>query len=157
MPQPCPVVSFGKRAFRRRTSSGADGAPPYAMFSREDRSKSLNRGCSMSCQAIVGTPPAFVMRSRSISSSACSAFHLRCMTSFAPPMSAGIMTAKQPVAWKNGTEIRIARRWFGSGGGGCSPRRRCMRACAASALKTFEMMLRCVVTAPFGFPVVPDV
>jgi hypothetical protein len=27
-PHPCPVCSFGKRTYRRRPNSGADGAPP---------------------------------------------------------------------------------------------------------------------------------
>ena len=157
MPQPCPGFRLGKRSFIRRTNSGADGAPPYEIVSSDDRSNSLNRGCSMICHAIVGTPPAFVIRSRSISSSAWSAFQRRCMTSFDPDNTAGHITAKHPVAWKNGTEIKVDFCTAGSGTGNASPRRRNERACAHIALKKFEITLRCVITAPLGLPVVPDV
>ena len=51
------------------------------------------------------------------------------MASLAPPNSEGFSTAKQPVAWKNGTEISepFCGR-LGSGSGGASPRRRKLRA-----------------------------
>ena len=48
-------------------------------------------------QAIVGTPPAPVSRSRSMICMASSASHLRMRASFAPAKSEGDMTAWQPV------------------------------------------------------------
>ena len=66
--------------------------------------------------------------------------------------------AKQPVAWKNGTDSRVER-WgaSGSGAGGASPRRRKARAPAQAAAMMLELMLRWVASAPFGLPVVPEV
>ena len=45
----------------------------------------------------------------------------------------------------------------GSGAGIASPLRRYMRAWQVVELNMLEMTARCVASAPFGFPVVPDV
>jgi hypothetical protein len=112
----------------------------------------------MICQAMVGTPPIWVSFSSWISCMAFSGSHLRIMASLAPPNSEGFITAKQPVAWKNGTEISepFCGR-LGSGWGGASPRRRKLRAPAAAAAKMLLLTLRCVPRAPLGLPVVPEV
>jgi hypothetical protein len=52
---------------------------------------------------MVGTPTKFVMRSRSISSSARSGLHLYMSTSLAPASHELSITATQPVTWKSGT------------------------------------------------------
>ena len=112
----------------------------------------------MSCQAMVGTPPADWIFSRSISSKARITSHLYIMTSLAPENRLGLRTAMQPVTWKNGIEISDER-WgaFGSGAGGASPRRRKLRAPAAAAVMMLELTARWVASAPFGRPVVPEV
>ena len=87
-------------------------------------------GCSISCQAMVGTPPApcdllaldqlegALRRPSGASSPAC-------RRQAAP----GSRTAKQPVAWKNGTESSIdVCGASGSAPAGGSPRRRSTRA-----------------------------
>src|SRR5579883_2024933 len=104
MPQPLPGADFGQFSLICFTSSGADGAPPYATDSSEDRSYLCRLGCSRICQAIVGTPPALLIFSRSISCIARSASNLRISTILPPDATVGPSTAKQPVAWKNGTE-----------------------------------------------------
>jgi hypothetical protein len=74
---------------------------------------------------MVGTPPAPLIRSRSISCIANSVSHLRMSTSFPPLATEGFRIAKQPVAWKNGTESNVQRCGsLGLGIGGISPRRR---------------------------------
>ena len=159
MPQPLPGCDFGKVSTILRTSSGADGAPPYDTFSSEERSYFARAGCSINCHAIVGTPPAPFTFSRSMSCMAPSASHLRMSTILPPAMSVGLSTAKQPVAWKNGTERSVQRcgSFSGSATGTGSPRRRKFRAAALPDAKMLEFMLRCVPSAPLGLPVVPDV
>ena len=158
MPQPWPGWACGSRSLIRRTSSGADGAPPYDTAWMLERSNSSKRGCSSNCQAMVGTPPTLVMRSRSMSSSAFSASKRRCSTSLLPSSIDGTRMAKHPVAWKNGTDTSGAFCGAsGSGAGSASPRRRKARAWASMALKRLLITLRWLATAPFGVPVVPDV
>src|SRR5579875_2488246 len=112
----------------------------------------------MSCQAIVGTPPTLLIRSRSISSKARTGSHLRIITILAPANRLGLRIAKQPVAWKKGTLIREARCGaLGSGAGGASPRRRNERAAEAPWAMLLELTFRWLAIAPFGFPVVPEV
>src|SRR5471030_632276 len=112
----------------------------------------------MSCQAMVGTPPAEVTRSRSMSSKARTGSHLRIITSLAPAKRVGLRIAKQPVAWKKGTDSRVERCGAsGSGVGGVSPRRRNERAAEQAPDRMLELMLRLVARAPLGFPVVPEV
>src|SRR5450755_4414136 len=107
----------------------------------------------MSCQAMVGTPPAEVTRSRSMSWKARTGSHLRIITNLAPAKRLGLSTAKQPVAWKNGTDSRVARCGAaGSGAGGASPRRRNERAAEQAVAMMLELMLRWVASAPFGLP-----
>src|SRR5206468_12487630 len=124
----------------------------------DDSSYLLSAGGSTSCQAIVGTPPALVQRSRSISCMAISAFQRCIKTSLAPPISATVRIAWHPVVWKKGTETRDAFCGaFGSGCGTASPRRRHERAKETGCASNEEIELRCVPSAPFGSPVVPDV
>ena len=97
--------------------------------------------------------------SRSISSKARTGSQRRIITSLPPPNSMGFSTAKQPVAWKNGTDSSIERCGaLGSGAGGAlaaaqegARRRRWPPA------MMLELTLRWVASAPFGFPVVPEV
>ena len=98
-----------------------------------------------------------MIRSRSISSSARSASKWCIITSFPPAAVLTTMLARQPVAWKSGTDSRNefcearrrSRREPGSAAGPAWPmKNRFMR---------FVQALRCVPTAPFGRPVVPEV
>ena len=57
---------------------------------------------------MVGTPPALFTFSRSINCMASSGSHLRISTILPPVISVGFSTAKQPVAWKNGTDSNVA-------------------------------------------------
>ena len=71
MPQPLPGCDFGKVSFDlahqlRRRRRAAVGRRSPATRGRSSRA----RGCSISCQAMVGTPPVPVIFSRSISCSA---------------------------------------------------------------------------------------
>src|SRR5579859_1425393 len=107
---------------------------------------------------MVGTPPAEVILSRSMISNAFTGSQRRIIASLAPPSRLGLRIAKQPVAWKNGTERSVARCGAsGSGAGGVSPRRRNERAAAQAPAMMLELMLRWVARAPLGFPVVPEV
>src|SRR5580704_1503051 len=98
MPQPLPGADLGQFSLICLTSSGADGAPPYETDSRDERSYLRRLGCSRSCQAIVGTPPAALIFSRSMSCIAFSASNLRISTILPPDAIVGPITAKQPVA-----------------------------------------------------------
>ncbi len=107
---------------------------------------------------MVGTPPAPVMRSRSISCIAISGSHLRINTSLPPMASIGTIVAWHPVTWNSGTTSRLDFGGaFGSGTGIGSPRRRKLRACKYGLMGTDVQVLRWEPTAPFGLPVVPDV
>ena len=66
------------------------------------------RGESSTCMTMAGTPPKVVIRSRSISSRARSGSKWCIITIFPPAPMLPTMTAWQPVAWKSGTESRIA-------------------------------------------------
>ena len=107
---------------------------------------------------MVGTPPAWVIFSRSMSWKARTGSHLCIITSLAPANRLGFSTAKQPVAWKNGTLIWRARCGpLGSASGGASPRRRNDRAAEQAEDRMLVRTLRWVASAPFGLPVVPEV
>ena len=75
---------------------------------------------------MVGTPPAVVTRSRSISWKARTGSHLRIITSLPPVARAGFMEAEKPVTWKKGIDTSVTRCGVpsGAGMGGASPRRR---------------------------------
>ncbi len=111
----------------------------------------------MSCQAIVGTPPALVTRSRSMSCIARSASHRYISTSFVPLSSDGAITAWLPVTWKNGTASSTDFWAAGSGAGSGSPRRTKLRAAANTGATAPMPMFRWVPSAPLGAPVVPEV
>src|SRR5437588_9443968 len=158
IPQPVPDFAEGKTCLMRRTSSPAAGAPPYEIDSSEDRSYFFKAGCSTSCQAIVGTPPALVQRRRSINCIAISAFQRCISTSLAPLAVAALRIAWHPATWKKGTETSdVFCGASGSGAGTGSPRRRHERANETGCASIEEIELRCVPSAPFGWPVVPDV
>ena len=89
-----------------------------------------------------------------------SASHLRISTSLrAGDQRSGSASAKQPVAWKNGTDsseaplrpVRVRRRRRLAA---AQERPRAGRMPPAMML---DIMLRWVASAPFGFPVVPEV
>ncbi len=110
----------------RFTSSGADGAPPYPIISRLDRSWFARSGCSSNCHAIVGTPPVTFTRSRAMISIAWTGSHLRMKISVLPAAIAPIIVAEQAVTWNSGITVSIT---FGIGAvGTSSPRRISIRA-----------------------------
>ena len=79
-------------------------------------------------------------------------------TILAPIASDGIIAAWHPVTWNKGTTINeLFCGALGSGGGKGSPRRRKPRAMPKGRTNTDVVQFRWVPSAPFGFPVVPDV
>src|ERR671917_986581 len=138
-----------------RTSSGGAGAPPPPTLTRLDVSKSANRGDWSRSQLWVGTPTKLVTCSRSISSRARSGSHLYMITSFRPLAKQPSMTGIDPVTWNSGT-IRM-NEGAGRVPAASGPRRN--RSTAARQLypRRAWVTARCVDTAPFGRPVVPDV
>jgi hypothetical protein len=82
-------------------------------------------GCSISCHAIVGTPPVTFTFSRSMISIARTVSHLRMKIIVLPVAITPIMPAEQAVTWKSGMTVSVTR---GVGSGGISPRRRAERA-----------------------------
>ena len=121
-------------------------------------SKSSNRGELTRSQLCVGTPTKLVTRSRSISSSAFSAFQRYIITSFDRDTTQLSNTGTHPVTWNSGT-IRMNVVGSGGSGGsaaGGSPAQRCPWARLPKAI-TDETIAPLVETAPFGRPVVPEV
>src|SRR5215471_3553807 len=111
------------------------------------------------CQTIDGTPPKVVMRSRSMSSRARSGFQRYIRTSLEPATIEPWRIEWQPVAWKNGTDKRLAV-CAGAGGwpatGSFGGVRIADRAPAKASDMMFVVKLRWVPRAPLGRPVVPD-
>ena len=107
---------------------------------------------------MAGTPPKMVIRSRSISSRARSGSKWCIITSLPPAAVLETSTAWQPVAWKSGTDSRLAF-WVPLLDVG--HRRRCAAWCPTVDTKNrfirLETLLRWVPTAPLGRPVVPEV
>ena len=66
-------------------------------------SRLAKSGDSSRSHDIVGTPTKMVTRSRSISSSARSGFHLYIITSLLPAAKELSITGMQPVTWNSGT------------------------------------------------------
>ena len=108
---------------------------------------------------MAGTPPKVVILSRSMSSRARSGSQWCIMTSFPPAAVLLTRTEWHPVAWKSGTDKRLA---FWPPGA----RHRPWRPVAAqrspglwtkNRLMRLVRMLRWVPTAPLGLPVVPEV
>src|SRR5690349_13398389 len=104
---------------------------------------------------MVGTPPAEVQRSRSISCMAVSGSQRRISTMVPPANTVGIRIAWQPVAWKKGTANKTTR--LDASAGGLSPRRTQAWAPEYAAAMIAEVEFRWVPRAPLGCPVVPDV
>ena len=108
---------------------------------------------------MVGTPPVEETRSASISFMAASGSQRRIITILPPAFMLGLRLADRPVAWNIGTTSRLTR-WgslCGSLSGRGWPARRKLRAAEMPLAMMFEVMLRWVPSAPFGFPVVPEV
>ena len=98
------------------------------------------------------------MRSRSISSSARPASQRYMITIFPPNARLATNTEWHPVAWKNGTDSKYAFCSPAPGAAtGAASDRAAARDDANTRLIRFVQMLRCVPSAPFGRPVVPDV
>ena len=141
----------------RSTSLAGAGAPPPPTLASDDVSYLSNDGLSSMSQLCVGTPTKVVTRSDSISRSAVSGSQRCIITSlnFMPKQES--ITGTQPVTWKSGT-IRMKH------GAKAPPVPR-----ASSPLRAVWMVVlhqnpirplitaRCVETAPFGNPVVPEV
>ncbi len=113
---------------------------------------------SRSWNAIVGTPPALVQRSRSIRAIARARSQRRIITRRPPRKRFGTRVAKQPVTWNSGIESRPTF-WGadGSGTGTGSPRRRKARAAENGWAITLLAPARWVPIAPLERPVVPEV
>src|SRR3954463_8707519 len=140
----------------RSTSAGGAGAPPPPMPRRLEVSNSVNLGELTRSQLWVGTPTKLGTRSRSINSSAFSAFHRYIITSFARDTTQLINTGTDPVTWNNGTiKMNVVRPL-----GGVAPDASARTASTVARLPnaiTDETTAPLVDTAPFGRPVVPDV
>ena len=74
----------------------------------DEVSRLAKLGESMTCMTMDGTPPKMVMRSRSISSRARSGSKWCIMTNLPPAAVLVTSRAWQPVAWKSGTDKRLA-------------------------------------------------
>src|SRR3954451_17612024 len=140
----------------RSTSAGGAGAPPPPMPRRLEVSNSGNLGELTRSQLWVGTPTKLVTRSRSISSSALSAFQRYIITSFALDTTQLRSTGTEPVTWNSGTiKMNVVRPL-----GGVTPAASARTASTVARLPkaiTEETTAPFVDTAPFGRPVVPDV
>ena len=107
---------------------------------------------------IVGTPPNVVIRSRSISSRTRSGSKWWTMTSLPPAAVLVTRTAWQPVAWNSGTVRRYPDCVVPETSVRADlPYRSWPRVFTKKRFIRFVHVLRCVPTAPFGRPVVPDV
>ena len=84
------------------------------------------------------------------------ASHLYMMTSLRPAMKQLSITGTQPVTWKRGT-IRMNDGGNGSAGASGSSDANFNTALRAENAMSALRTARCVDTAPFGRPVVPDV
>ena len=120
-------------------------------------SNSPNRGDSSRSQLCVGTPTNAVTLWRSISSSAWSGSQRRCITSFSCAPKHESITGTHPVTWKSGT-MRMKQGGLAAGASGSRgpltiP---CSAPLHAKAISDWQID-RCVETAPFGNPVVPEV
>ena len=144
----------------RSTNAVGAGAPPPPTPRRLDVSKSPKRGELTRSQLCVGTPMKVVTRSRSISSSAFSAFQRYIITSFDLETMQLSSTGTQPVTWNSGT-IRMNASGPGSGagepGGNAASARTASTAARLPNAITDETIAPLVETAPFGRPVVPEV
>ena len=107
---------------------------------------------------MAGTPPKMVMRSRSISSRARSGSKWCIMTSLPPAAVLETRTAWQPVAWKRGTDSRLAF-WRAAAHVGhvAAASHACPTVETKKRFIRLETLLRWVPTAPLGRPVVPEV
>ena len=123
----------------------------------EEVSRLANSGESITCMTMVGTPPKMVIRSRSISSRARSGSKWCIITSLPPAAVLETSTAWHPVAWKSGTDSRLAF-WAPLLTSATAPLRRSVpRVEMKNRFIRLEALLRWVPTAPLGWPVVPEV
>ena len=106
---------------------------------------------------MAGTPPKMVMRSRSMSSRARSGSKWCIITSFPPAAVLVTSRAWQPVAWKRGTDNRLAFWVPLLTSPGPPPRRRPPTVATKKRFIRLDALFRWVPTAPLGFPVVPEV
>ena len=143
----------------RLTSSGGIGAPPPPTDRRLDVSRVAKVSASSRSQLIVGTPTKLVTRSCSISSSARFGSHLYVMTSLAPLTNDPSITGTRPVTWNSGTHSMnaVCGAPPSSTEAGSSGSRRLPTAARAAKASNALSTARCVETAPFGRPVVPEV
>ena len=155
---------FGKVSRIRRCISSADGDPPKLTLMTESVSKSWRSGNSHTLHTIVGTAVQMLTRSRSMSPSAPSGVNLpSIMTSLRPPSIPTTNVEWHPATWNSGA----LKRATGCVPGGVGLRLSSPSASSVSSIEfevrvntvfcRFAIMLRCVLIAPFGLPVVPDV
>ncbi len=104
--------------------------------------RSASGTCSIA-EYIVGTPSNTVTRSRSMISSAWVGSKRAISDSIAPDATAAFIAQVWPNAWNSGSAPRTTS-------SECRPSR-------SIATCTLRPRLSCVSSAPFGFPVVPDV
>ncbi len=129
-------------------------------------SRRSQSGWASSSRLIVGTPEKLVTRSRSISSSARSGFHLYVSTMRPPVSVAGCSRQLHAVTWNSGVGAMNTGCSGGAGtdvGAGMSPAAIALASAAAVVIaQNIRCMMLCteprwVSWAPFGNPVVPDV
>src|SRR3954471_1880222 len=145
-PKPLPTRAFGKPCLMRATNDGAIGAPPYVACSTLLKSYDANSGWDSAYQKMAGTVVTTRMSSSTIAFRNRPTSNIGMITVQPPSDRVGSSCELQPVTWNNGTDTRLRI--------GSSRSRR------PRTRTTFSMLLRklpCVVIAPLGNPVVPDV
>ena len=138
------------------TSAAGAGAPPPPTARRLLVSYLSKSGWFTRSHDCVGTPTKFVMFSSAMIGNALPASHLYMMTSLSPPMKQLSITGTQPVTWKRGT-IKMNDGGNGSAGASGSSDANFNTALRAENAMSALSTARCVDTAPFGRPVVPEV
>ena len=123
-------------------------------------SRVAKSGDSSRSQDMVGTPTKVVTRSRSISSSARSGFHLYIITSLLPPSERAEHHRHQPVTWNSGT-TRMKEVGYGFGVASSARGRRVMMpfddGAAGEGHQRAAARRGGSTPRPSGWPVVPDV
>ena len=131
MPQPLPGEAFGQISLILRTSSGADGRAAIGHgLDRRQVVLGPRLGCSMICQAMVGTPPIWV-RLLVLDQLHGLARDPTCGSWPAWRRRTARGSARRSSPWRGRTAPRSATPFcgsLGSGWGGASPRRRKLRA-----------------------------
>ena len=141
IPKPC-LNGTACTACQACISGTGSGAPPLVTKRTLEKSVSAKRGASSSCWYWVGTAKKSETRSRAISSSASPGSHRRWITTVPPTVSSGSVYTSSPPVWNIGVWVSVT-----------SPG----RSSWTRVLSVFHAIIRWVMRAPFGSPVVPPV